>query len=499
MAEQNHQSPGHVGTRNRKLSVRAKIAFSSGSLEEAMVGAAGVATMVFYNQVLGVSAVLCGTAFLIASMVDAVSDPLIGTLSDNVHTRWGRRHPFMFAAAFPFALCFYLMYQPPSGLEEYQLFLWFTATMVGWRLAKTFYLIPHDALGAELTDDYNERTSIFGWNYIVGMLGGIALSFFTLYVIFPSTPDFDNGLLDGDRYALLATFGSLFILAAILLCTFLTADQIPYLHAKNKLADAVKGSYVHAVKHTWLNIKSLFTNRSYIGVCACWLILAVSGGVLGVMGTYAFIYVFEFSTEQIAVRSLVLLPGAFLALTFSAYLTKLFDKKLTVVFTIIAAAFLVGLPFTLRLVGWFPDNGSQWLLPAFFGIWVLGYIALPVVPIVIDSQLVDIADEHELNTGNRSEGLIFSIRTFAIKLTSGLGGLLGGFGLEIIGFPQNASVETLTPEVLNGLLFMHGPLYWIIVYAGLGFALLYNIDRHRHAEILSALEATRASKLSEEA
>ena len=121
------------------------------------------------------------------------------------------------------------------------------------------------------------------------------------------------------------------------------------------------------------------------------------------------------------------------------------------------------------------------------------------MPIVIDSQLVDIADEHELNTGNRSEGLIFSIRTFAIKLTSGLGGLLGGFGLEIIGFPQNASVETLTPEVLNGLLFMHGPLYWIIVYAGLGFALLYNIDRRRHAEILSALEATRASKLSEEA
>ena len=74
MAEQNHQSPGHGGTRNRKLSVRAKIAFSSGSLEEAMVGAAGVATMVFYNQVLGVSAVLCGTAFLIACIVDAVAD-----------------------------------------------------------------------------------------------------------------------------------------------------------------------------------------------------------------------------------------------------------------------------------------------------------------------------------------------------------------------------------------------------------------------------------------
>jgi len=117
MTELDNQGTPQLSERNRKLSVRAKIAYSSGSLEEAMVGAAGVATMVFYNQVLGVSAALCGTAFLIASLVDAVSDPLIGSISDNVHTRWGRRHPFMFAAAFPLALCFYLMYQPPPGLE----------------------------------------------------------------------------------------------------------------------------------------------------------------------------------------------------------------------------------------------------------------------------------------------------------------------------------------------------------------------------------------------
>jgi GPH family glycoside/pentoside/hexuronide:cation symporter len=326
------------------------------------------------------------------------------------------------------------------------------------------------------------------------MLGGIAAAVVTLYVIFPSTPDFENGLLDGSRYELLATYGALFILIVVLLCTFLTADQIPYLHAKKNLVYAVKRSYSQATRDTWLNMRALLKNRSYLAVCSCWLILAISGGVLGVMGTYAFIYAFEFSTEQMAIRSFVMLPGAFLAIGFSAYLTKLFDKKLTVVYNIIAACFLIGLPFTLRLIGWFPDNDSQWLLFAFFGIWVLGYIALPVVPIVIDSQLVDIADEHELNTGNRSEGLIFSVRTFAIKLTGGLGGLLGGFGLEIIGFPENASVETLSQDVINGLLFMHGPLYWIIVYAGLGFAMMYKIDRNRHAEILSALELNRSSK-----
>jgi len=85
------------------------------------------------------------------------------------------------------------------------------------------------------------------------------------------------------------------------------------------------------------------------------------------------------------------------------------------------------------------------------------------------------------------------VRTFAIKMTGGLGGLIGGFALEFIGFPAQATAATLTPEVIDGLLFMHGPLYYVIVYAGLGLALLYNIDRRRHAQILAELKTRRES------
>ena len=94
--------------------------------------------------------------------------------------------------------------------------------------------------------------------------------------------------------------------------------------------------------------------------------------------------------------------------------------------------------------------------------------------------------------GNRAEGVIFAVRTFAIKLTQGLGGLIGGFGLEILDFPDDAATQGVSPEVIDGLLFMMGPLYYIIVYAGLGFAFLYRIDKRRHEEILQALEARRA-------
>ena len=480
--------------RRRHVSSRTKLAFSVGSLEEGMVGAAGVATMIYYNQVLGVSPALCGTAFLIASIVDAISDPLVGAFSDSVRTRWGRRHPFMFISAFPLALSFYLMYQPPDGLSEYALFLWFTITMVGLRLSKTFYSVPHSALGAELTDDYDERTSIFGWNWVVLTVGLVLLGALVLWVIFPSTPHYANGLLDPERYHLLAIFGGVFCFIVIMACTLMTADQIPLLHGEQRLIDRAGSHYRRFFKDTFVNFRSLLVNPSYLSVCLCWLILAISGGVISVVATYTFVYAFDFTTEQIALRDFVRLPGALLVVVVSAWLTRLMDKKYTVIFTISVTAFLIGLPYCLRLLGWFPENGTIWLLLAFFGIWGIGFITLAVVPVVIDSQLVDVADEHELKTGNRAEGAIFAIRTFAIKMTQGLGGLIGGFGLQIIGFPEDAATQGVSQEAIDGLLFMMGPLYYIIVYGGMGFAFMYRIDKKRHEEILRELEARRQAK-----
>ena len=483
----------HASGRRRKLSRPAKLAFASGSLEEAMVGAAGIATMLFYNQVLGVSAALCGTAFLIASIVDAVSDPTVGALSDGVRSRWGRRHPFMFLSALPLGVSFYCLYQPPD-LSEFGLFLWFTAFFVLLRIAKTFYTVPHAALGAELTDDYDERTSIFAWNWVVMNIGSIALTAFVLMVIFPTTAEYDNGLLNAARYEWLAVIGGVFVAAMVLTCTLTTANQIPHLHQQlAALPDEARERYRRFFRDLFENLGGLFRNRSYVSMFACWVVLSITGGIKGVVVTYAFIYGFEFTSEEITLQQVVRVPGAFLGIVLCAWLTRLIDKKYSVIALCYTAGFLVGLPFCLRLVGWFPDNGTLALLVAFFGVWVIGYIPFQSVSIVIDSCLSDIADEHELATGNRAEGMIFALRTFGAKMTAGFGGLFAGFGLEIIGFPERADVATLAPEVIDGLLFMIGPLYWIIVFGGLGLAFLYNIDRERHARILQGLEARRSA------
>ena len=213
--------------RSRRLPLRTKLAFSSGALEEAVVGAASFATMLFYNQVLGLSASLCGVVFLVASVVDGISDPIVGAFSDQFRSRWGRRHPLMFLSAFPLAIAFYCLYQPPEGLGETGLFAWFLLFMILVRVAKTFYTVPHAALGAELTEDYHERTSIFGYNAVAGMAGGVGFGVLLLLVVFPSTEGYSNGLLNESRYPLLAASGAVIIVASLMACVFGTRDQIP--------------------------------------------------------------------------------------------------------------------------------------------------------------------------------------------------------------------------------------------------------------------------------
>ena len=470
--------------RRGNISVKTKLMFSSGALEEAMVGAASAVTMVFYNQVLGVSAGLCGVVFLITSIIDAVSDPLVGSWSDNFHSRWGRRHPFMLFSALPLTVSFYLMYNPPSGLSESMYFWWFLATLATLRFGKTFYSVPHAALGAELTDDYHERTSIFGFNMVTSLLAGTILGWFIPFVIFPSTFGYENGFLNPDGYPVLAFSGAAWVCITVVICVFGTRDQIPKLHQVDNRQKINVKAYLK-------DLATLLKSRSYLSVCAGWLVIMSSGGVLAIVSTYTYIYAYELSTEIISYRGFTMVPGILIAVPLAAWLTRKLDKKHTAIYTVIFVATIIGLPHVLRMIGWFPDNDSVWLVPSLYGAIFLGYLLLPVIPIVVDSQLVDVTDEYEYHTGSRAEGVIFSIRTFGIKATSGLGGLLAGFGLEYIGFPENASVETLTPDVLNGLLFMTGPLYWILCFTGVIFMGLYDLNEKRHSEIMSVLEARR--------
>ena len=117
----------------------------------------------YYNQVLGVSGSMVGMASLLALIVDAVTDPMVGQLSDRFKSRWGRRHPFMLLGALPFGLTIYLLFSPPAGLSEQGLFAWMLGFAIVVRVLLTFFYVPHLSLGAEMVRDYHERTVLIGY------------------------------------------------------------------------------------------------------------------------------------------------------------------------------------------------------------------------------------------------------------------------------------------------------------------------------------------------
>ncbi|MHC4225156.1 MAG: MFS transporter, partial [Planctomycetota bacterium] len=385
--ESNSNGDGSSNVRKRKVPLRTKIAYSSGTLNEAAVTAAGIATLIYYNQVLGVSPSLCGVAFMIVHIVDAVSDPIMGAFSDRLNTRWGRRHPAMLASAVPWTVSFYFLYQPISGLSETGYFVWLTVFMLFVRVCYTIFAVPHNALGAELTDDYHERTSVYGYKVVVWSAASVVLGMAVWWVVFPSTPEYDNGLLNEARYPLLALSGAIVIFVATVASTYFTRDQIPFLHDTS--------SYRPTFKEYIGNLAPLLVNPSYIAVCVSWLTLATALGILMVVVNYAYLYAYGLSTEQMSVLTFLKLPGILIALPLATYLTRKLDKKYSFMTTALFAATIITAPHVFMMFGVFPGSDSALYLWAIFAPLFIGYMTLPVMNIVVESQLVDICDLQE--------------------------------------------------------------------------------------------------------
>ena len=140
----------------------------------------------YYNQVLGLSGSLAGGAALIALMVDAFTDPMVGRWSDDFRSRWGRRHPFMLAGALSFGFAIIALFTPPAGLESHALFAWMLTFAIAVRIMLTLFFVPHLSLGAEMVTNYHEKTSLIGFRVFFTYAGVLLTSVIGFAVFFSS-------------------------------------------------------------------------------------------------------------------------------------------------------------------------------------------------------------------------------------------------------------------------------------------------------------------------
>ena len=471
----------------RRLSLGTMAAFGFGQTAEGVKNAAfNTFVLFYYQQVVGVSGTLTGIALAIALCFDAVTDPLAGAISDKTRTRWGRRHPFMLAAVIPLTISFYFLFNPPEGLSEFGSFLWLTAFAVLVRGALTFYHIPHLALGAEMAMDYNQRSTLFAFSTLFSLAGGALTGFLAYRLFFPTTEEYTPGLLNPEGYVSFgATFGIVMALA-IVGCAFGTRKEIPHLRQPVTI---VPFGLIRMVRE----IMEAFRNRSFRALFFGMLLGTMIISVEAVLSPFMGLHFWEFTTEQLALIPPIALLGMLLSLPLTPVVTRILDKKLAVIIPAAIAIINGNVLIVLRLldVPWFPTNESPWMLPL---VMLTVFITTTVAPVIftsINSMFADIADEHELETGERREGIIYAARSFCLKATGAVGVMLGGFMLDVIAFPRGAPVGSVDPTTIWQLGFVQGPATSLFSFCGLILYARYRLNRARHAEILEELERRR--------
>ena len=464
------------------LKLRTKLAYGVGAIgESSVIWLFSTLAFFFYNQVIGLSGTLAGLAVLIATLFDAVSDPLVGSISDNFRSKYGRRHPFMFAAPLPAMLCIYLVFSPPIGMGQIAIFAWFAIFTILLRLSITLFTIPHLALGAELSDDYIERSNVMSFNNVFAYTGVIIMHVYVWFFVFPNIEGFEMGQLSRDAYPSIVFFSCLLIGTAMTASAFYTKDQIPNL----KQAESRKDKNV-AIRF-FKDIYAVLKNPNYLYLLLGIFFLSILIGTHETLGLYMYTFYWKLSPIQTGWLILNNVFGYAIGFIVTSKLHQMFDKPIIIVISAILLSVFWSLAVILSLFGLAPEPAS-WDLVIF--IIILGSVAAAggsILHISVMSALADICDEHELLTGYRQEGIFYSARSFFGKTSSGIGHVIAGIALDIINFPRGDINAEVTESMLFNLGLLDGPfaMMWGLIAAF--FYSGYKITNKYHKEIREKL------------
>jgi Na+/melibiose symporter-like transporter len=475
-----------------QVSLTTRFFYGFGSIAEGVKDTAFNTFLLFYyNEVLGLSGTLSGTAIFFALCVDAVTDPLIGSISDNFRSRWGRRHPFMYASALPMAVSFWFLFNPPAGAEQTTLFVWFTVFAVLVRASMTLYSIPSNSMVAELTSSYDDRTSLVSWRFMFGWGGGLCMTQVAYRIFFPDVGE-TSGLLNAAAYGGFSLVAAITIFIAILVCTAGTHRLIPSMRQP-----ANTTAFSFQVFRS--DFRAVFRNRSYLMLLIASLLASTAAGFNTAVGLYMSRYFWDFDPDQIAQIALFLGISLFFGIALARPLTVRFEKKRSAVALTAFGVSIGPLPIFLRLAGLMPANGDPLLLPLMIGHAVLLVTALITIGILFASMIADTIDESELATGKRQEGMFSSAITFTAKATSGLGVFAAGIALDLIDFPTQADPGDVPKETVTALGYAVGPGLFFFYAATLLFLSRYSITRARHEEVIAELARGRGERSAEPA
>jgi len=473
-----------VGVTPAKVPYRLKLAFGAGSVAYGIKdNGFAVFLLIFYNQVMGLPANLVGFAVMVALIIDAFVDPLIGHLSDRTDTRWGRRHPWLYASILPVGLSWFMLWHPPA-LGQTEMLVYLTVSAILVRTAIALNEVPSMAMLPEITQDYHERTDVIRYRFLFGWIGGLTLLFLAYAVFLAPTPEQPAGLLRREGYDAYAWAGVIMMTLAILTVSIGThralAKPPAKLPPRLPLAEELR-----AMRRT-------LRNPAFLTLMGAGVFAYANQGLNFATSTYMQTYVWEFPRWALAAWPVTLLAGVVMAFVITPIVSRRMGKKKAAA-TMAGIAVTLGLlPYVLRLAGLFPANGAPETIPLFLLIMTLA-TGCGVSPMILTgSMLADVVEDSELKTGHREEGLFFAGNLFMQKCVTGIGTFAAGSLISAVGFPANAVPGEVDPAVIERLMLSFTILTALFVTCAVLVFLRFPLGEDDHAERVAMLQSGNA-------
>ena len=472
---------GQTASRNGITSLRTKLFYGFGSVAFG-VKDNGFQTILlpFYNQVMHLPPQMAGLALAIAMVCDAVFDPIVGNFSDHLRTRWGRRHPLMYASALPVAISYLLLWNPPHWSQG-ALFAYLVVVAIVTRTFITFYEIPSSALVPELTQDYDQRTSFISYRVLFGWAGGLGMLILAYRVFLQPDATHKIGQLNETGYSHYGMVAAVVMFLAILISAYGTHRFIPQFRVPPAERKTL-GRYVREMAAT-------LSNRAFLILMLSGIFFYMAVGLVFALNFYVMTYFWMLNSTQLSALALATFVSVFFSFLVSPAISRWLGKKIGSVLMFMFGLAISMAPLGLRFLDMFPANFSPALLPALWGFTAVSGVFTIGASILIISMLADVVEVSEAKTGRRSEGLFFAGSAFMQKVVSGFGLLASGMVLWAAGFPNDAVPGKVDPAIIDRFLLIYVPLDVVLFLIGFAVMWFFPITRESHRETLRTLAA----------
>jgi glycoside/pentoside/hexuronide:cation symporter, GPH family len=414
---------------------------------------------IFMTDVVGLKPVYAAAAIFIGRTWDYINDPLIGFFTDRIRTRWGRRRPFLLFGFIPFGLMFAMMWFRPPTQNQILLAAYYALAYFLFDASYTFVTMPYAALTPELTQDYDERTSLTTYRMAFSILGSLLAFTVPLMIIGSMRPEnarrvFTMGLIFGAACAL------------PLLLTFFGTRERPEYYAQSQ--PSLRES-----------LRAVWKNRPFLFAAGIFLFTWTAADIIQAFLLFFLKYRMNLEAQSDLIMGAIFIT-ALLVLPLWNWISRKTDKR---------KAYIAGMVFLsvimIALIFLSPSAG----LPMVLVMAILAGIGVSAIHVLTWAIIPDAVEVDELTTGHRHEGIFYSLVSLFKKVASSIAIPLTLLVLQWSGYVSNAPVQK--PSAILAIRILIGPVPSVLLVGGITFAIFYPLSRAGHARARQELAARR--------